>query len=146
MPIIYAVIFIFALIGIDQWVKELVTVHLTLNQTIPLIHHVVSLTNLHNSGAAWSILTGQNWLFEIIAAVVLFILAYYLFKYRRHFIYTLSLSMIIAGTIGNLINRFIQGYVVDMFQLDFINFPVFNIADSCLTIGVLILIIAIIKE
>ena len=58
----------------------------------------------------------------------------------------IGLALVLAGTLGNFIDRLVHGYVVDMFELLFVNFPVFNVADSCLTIGVLILIVAILRE
>ena len=67
-------------------------------------------------------------------------------NYRNRPLYLTGLSLMIGGTIGNFIDRLRLGYVVDMFQLDFINFPIFNVADGALTIGVAVILIAMLKD
>ena len=102
---------------------------------------------MRNTGAAFSILENQQWLFAVITLVVIGAAIWYLSKHIKGSVWLLSaLSLIIAGGIGNFIDRMRQGFVVDMFQLDFINFAIFNVADSYLTIGVLVLIVMMLKE
>lgn len=134
------------LIAIDQLVKYLTAHNIDLNQVTSFIPNIMSLTNLRNDGAAWSILQGQQWLFTIISIIALIVMGYYLWHFRAVKAYGFSITFILAGTLGNFIDRLRLGYVVDMFQLDFINFPIFNVADSCLTVGVIWLIIAVWKE
>ena len=140
-------IMIVALIALDQWVKFEIVKNIQLGEVKPFIPKILSLTYLRNTGAAFSILENQQWLFAVITLVVIGAAIRYLSKHIKDSVWLLSaLSLIIAGGIGNFIDRMHQGFVVDMFQLDFINFAIFNVADSYLTIGVLVLIVMMLKE
>ena len=140
-------IVIVALIALDQWVKFEIVKNIQLGEVKPFIPKIVSLTYLRNTGAAFSILENQQWLFAVITLVVIGAAIWYLSKHIKGSVWLLSaLCLIIAGGIGNFIDRMRQGFVVDMFQLDFINFAIFNVADSYLTIGVLVLIVMMLKE
>ena len=140
-------IVIVALIALDQWVKFEIVKNIQLGGVKPFIPKILSLTYLRNTGAAFSILENQQWLFAVITLVVIGAAIWYLSKHIKGSAWLLSgLSLIIAGGIGNFIDRMHQGFVVDMFQLDFINFAIFNVADSYLTIGVLVLIVMMLKE
>ena len=140
-------IMIVALIALDQWVKFEIVKNIQLGEAKPFIPKIVSLTYLRNTGAAFSILENQQWLFAVITLVVIGAAIWYLSKHIKGSVWLLSaLCLIIAGGIGNFIDRMRQGFVVDMFQLDFINFAIFNVADSYLTIGVLVLIVMMLKE
>lgn len=134
------------LIGVDQFSKYLTTTNLTLGEVKPVINGILSITYLQNDGAAWSILTGQRWLFVLIAAIAIILITMLMLRFNNQKNYLIGLTFVLAGTIGNLIDRIINGYVVDMFQLDFINFPIFNCADLFLTIGIAWLAILIIRE
>ena len=140
-------IVIVALIALDQWVKFEIVKNIQLGEVKPFIPKILSLTYLRNTGAAFSILENQQWLFAVITLVVIGAAIWYLSKHIKGSIWLLSsLSLIIAGGIGNFIDRMRQGFVVDMFQLDFINFAIFNVADSYLTIGVMVLVAMMLKE
>lgn len=140
-------IVIVALIALDQWVKFEIVKNIQLGGVKPFIPKILSLTYLRNTGAAFSILENQQWLFAVITLVVIGAAIWYLSKHIKGSVWLLSaLSLIIAGGIGNFIDRMRQGFVVDMFQLDFINFAIFNVADSYLTVGVLVLIVMMLKE
>lgn len=140
-------IVIVVLIALDQWVKFEIVKNIQLGEVKPFIPKIVSLTYLRNTGAAFSILENQQWLFAVITLVVIGAAIWYLSKHIKGSVWLLSaLSLIIAGGIGNFIDRMRQGFVVDMFQLDFINFAIFNVADSYLTIGVFVLIVMMLKE
>ena len=140
-------IVIVALIALDQWVKFEIVKNIQLGGVKPFIPKILSLTYLRNTGAAFSILENQQWLFAVITLVVIGAAIWYLSKHIKGSVWLLSaLSLIIAGGIGNFIDRMRQGFVVDMVQLDFINFAIFNVADSYLTIGVLVLIVMMLKE
>ena len=140
-------IVIVALIALDQWVKFEIVKNIQLGEVKPFLPKILSLTYLRNTGAAFSILENQQWLFAVITLVVIGAAIWYLSKHIKDSVWLLSaLSLIIAGGIGNFIDRMRQGFVVDMFQLDFINFAIFNVADSYLTIGVLVLIVMMLKE
>ena len=138
---------IVALIALDQWVKFEIVKNIQLGEVKPFLPKILSLTYLRNTGAAFSILENQQWLFAVITLVVIGAAIWYLSKHIKGSIWLLSsLSLIIAGGIGNFIDRMRQGFVVDMFQLDFINFAIFNVADSYLTIGVMVLVVMMLKE
>ena len=130
----------------DQLLKSWVASSIVLGGSKQLIPGIIELTNLRNSGAAWSIFEGQQTFFTIITIIAIIVVGYFIWQYRKNVPMLIGLSLIMAGTIGNFIDRLRQGYVVDMFETAFINFPIFNIADMCLTIGVIWLIICILKE
>lgn len=146
MPIIGALGLAAVLIIADQLVKHWVVAHIAVGTSQPVLGNLLALTNLHNDGAAWSILAGQQWLFTVITIVALLAECYFVFRWRQQPRLLWPLSLIIAGTVGNFIDRLLNGYVVDMFELLFVNFPVFNVADCCLTVGVLWLLIIVIRE
>ncbi|MCC4411088.1 signal peptidase II [Limosilactobacillus reuteri] len=141
-----AIVIILILTICDQLLKSWVASSIVLGGSKQLIPGIIELTNLRNSGAAWSIFEGQQTFFTIITVVAIIVIGYFIWQYRKNIPMLIGLSLIMAGTIGNFIDRLRQGYVVDMFETTFINFPIFNIADMCLTIGVIWLIICILKE
>ena len=141
-----AIVIILILTICDQLLKSWVASSIVLGGSKQLIPGIIELTNLRNSGAAWSIFEGQQTFFTIITIVAIIVIGYFIWLYRKNIPMLIGLSLIMAGTIGNFIDRLRQGYVVDMFETTFINFPIFNIADMCLTIGVIWLIICILKE
>lgn len=135
------------LIVLDQVVKAYVVQNIALGEIKSWIPNLVSLTYLQNRGAAFSILQDQQLLFAVITLVVVIGAIWYLHKHMEDsFWMVLGLTLIIAGGLGNFIDRISQGFVVDMIHLDFINFAIFNVADSYLTVGVIILLIAMLKE
>lgn len=142
----YYLLFIVSLVGLDQFVKYWVSANIALGTSHGFIPGLMNLTNLHNDGAAWSILEGQQWFFYLITLAAIVVLAYLMRQWRTNRWKMIALSLIMAGALGNFIDRVHQHYVVDMFELLPINFPVFNVADSCLTVGVIALIIIILKE
>lgn len=146
MPIVYILISLCALVGIDQVIKIWISSNISETTSTTIIPGVLSITNLHNSGAAWSILEGQQWLFSIITLVAVVAIVYFMIKLKGRKLYLTSTTILLAGILGNFINRFLQGYVVDMFQVDFINFPVFNFADICITLGIILLFFAILRD
>ena len=136
-----------ALIVLDQVVKAYVVQNIALGEIKSWIPNLVSLTYLQNRGAAFSILQDQQLLFAVITLVVVVGAIWYLHKHMEDSLWmVLGLTLIIAGGLGNFIDRVSQGFVVDMFHVDFINFAIFNVADSYLTVGVIILLIAMLKE
>ncbi|HFI0270589.1 TPA: signal peptidase II [Streptococcus suis] len=135
------------LIAIDQYVKAWTVANIELDSVREFLPGFMSLAYLRNYGAAWSILQNQQWFFTIVTIVVLIGLVWYYIRQIKGSLWTLcSLSLMMAGALGNFIDRVRLGYVVDMFHLDFINFPIFNVADMCLSVGVGLLFICILKE
>lgn len=139
----------FLIVIIDQWTKWLVLTKMAFGQNIKIINHFLYITSVRNKGAAWSILQGQIGFFTIITLVVLAAVVYYLQKVGRYRpLLGIALSFVLGGTIGNFIDRIFRGEVVDfintyIFSYDF---PVFNVADSALTIGACLIIIYTLVE
>ena len=123
--------------------KYLVVTHIKLDTTVNFIPHVLSLSNVRNDGAAWSILQGQQLLLFVITVAALAVMLVLLKKNQNDRLFAWALTLMIGGTLGNFLDRLRLGYVVDMFTLDFMNFPIFNVADCALTVGVILLIIAL---
>lgn len=144
MPLYFVIIV--AIVILDQTVKHLIVGSIKLNDNISVVDGILSLAHIRNYGAAWSMLLGQIGFFVIISTVSLALMAFFFWKFRNRPLYLTGLSLMIGGTIGNFIDRLRLGYVVDMFQLDFINFPIFNVADCALTIGVAVILIAMLKD
>ena len=138
---------IFLLILLDQAVKGYVVKEIPLGGMSRFIPKVVSLTYLKNSGAAFSMLENQQWFFTIITLIAMGAAFVYLYRHIEGSIWLLlGLTLIISGGIGNFIDRLRQGFVVDMFHLDFMNFAIFNVADIYLSIGVGLLLIYLLRE
>ncbi|MBF0787806.1 MULTISPECIES: signal peptidase II [unclassified Streptococcus] len=138
---------IVGLIALDQWVKAWTVANIALNEQKAFIPKLINIYYLRNYGAAYSILQNQQWFFTIVTLVVMTATIWYFIKHIKGSLWLLSsLSLVIAGGIGNFIDRVRLGYVVDMLHLDFIDFPVFNVADMYLTVGVVVLFIYIMKE
>lgn len=136
-----------SLILFDQLVKSYVVKTIALGEIKSWIPNLVSLTYLQNRGAAFSMLQDQQWFFALITFVVMGVAVWYLHKHIEDSWWLVTgLVLIIAGGLGNFIDRISQGFVVDMFHLDFINFAIFNVADSYLTVGVIVLVLAMLKE
>ncbi len=130
------------LVIIDQVTKYLTVQNIELGQVIEFIPNIVSLTYIRNTGAAFSILEGQMWFFYIVTIIVIGVLIYYMYtEAKKDRMLGILLSFILAGAIGNFIDRLMLQYVVDMIKLEFIDFAIFNVADSYLTVGVILLFI-----
>ncbi len=124
--------------GLDQFFKLWVKASIDIGSTVTVIPHVLGLTQVHNTGMAFSMLSGFTWVLSIVsvaaaAAVCVLIL-------RRNFTKgeKLALAMILGGALGNAVDRIFQGYVVDMFELLFVKFAVFNLADLFIDGGAVI--------
>ncbi|MDD5128203.1 MAG: signal peptidase II [Candidatus Omnitrophica bacterium] len=122
---------------LDQLSKFLAVNFLQLNVPFALIKDFLYLTLVHNRGAAFGILKNQLSLFIAISFFAILFIFIYLRNKKNSFLLKLSLSLILSGAAGNLIDRLRFGYVIDF--LDFKVWPVFNLADSALTIGALLL-------
>lgn len=137
------------LLIIDQISKLLVVKLIDINSSIKLIKNFFYLTYTHNTGAAFSILTGQRVLLILVAIVILIVIFNYLRKNKvEGKIDILAFSLIIGGSLGNLLDRIVRGYVVDFldFKIFGYNFPVFNLADTFIVIGVFLLLVIIIRK
>ena len=128
----------------DQVVKRLCMLLLKPVGSVTLLDGIFALTYKENTGGAFSLLSGHRWLLIAATAVLMGICLYLLvFSKDRHPLFLSSIALIIAGGIGNFIDRLFRGYVVDMFEFRFVNFAVFNVADICVTVGVALLAVYI---
>lgn len=134
---IFAIVFF--ILFLDQLTKFIAVQNLLLNTPVPLIKGIFYLTLIRNRGAAFGILKNQTpiFIFVSVFAVILIYSALRKNKTKTHSFYSLALAFILAGAIGNLIDRLRFGYVIDFIDLRV--WPVFNLADSAITIGAIIL-------
>ena len=138
---VYALL-VAALVALDQLVKYLVVQNIPLGQHVPFLPHILDLTYVQNTGAAFSLFNQHTWILTLISLVMSVILAVALVKkFFRHPLGRVCLSLLLAGAVGNLIDRAFQGYVVDMFHVLFMEFAVFNVADICVCVGVALFLI-----
>ena len=131
---LYTVV-VLALIGCDQLLKSWTVSHLELDQSTGFLPGFLQLTRVHNYGAAWSSFSGARWLLIALTAAGMCAIAWLLVKIVRHPLGQWSLAIILGGGIGNLIDRVRLGYVVDMLDTMFMDFPVFNVADVFVVCG-----------
>ena len=137
------------IILLDQLTKWLVVSKMTFGDSIPIINNVLYITSHRNRGAAWGILQGQMWLFYAITLVVIIALIYYIQKAAKgKLLLGFSLALMLGGAIGNFIDRVFRKEVVDFIHTFIFgyNFPVFNVADSSLCIGVVLLMIVMLRD
>ena len=126
-----------ALVVLDQIVKYLVRANIPLGGAVPFIPWLLELTYVQNTGAAFSILRQHTWLLTLTSAVVVLVMCYLIVKgFFKNALGRWSAALVLAGGVGNLIDRAVFGFVTDMFKTTFMDFAVFNVADCCITIGV----------
>ena len=136
------ILLIIAFIYLDQLSKYLAVIYLKGGESFPIIKNVLHLTYIENEGAAFGMLKDHRWIFMIISSVAIIGLFVYLVKnHKASRLQNVALTMIIAGGIGNMIDRVVLGYVVDFIDFTLINFAIFNVADSFVCVGVGLLII-----
>lgn len=143
--IILSIIFVIA----DQVSKLIVINTLSKTKSVEVIKSFFYLTYTNNNGAAFSILTGKRILLIIVAFIVIGILAYYIRKTEiKENINKIALSLVIGGSIGNLIDRIIRGVVVDFLDFKILgyNYPIFNLADTFIVLGVFLLLIGMFRK
>lgn len=141
----YSLILISFIVLGDQLLKFWIVNNLSLYESATAINGVFNWYYIQNKGASWGILQNRIGLFVIISLFALLYLSYLLIKNRDKRVgLLLSYGLLIGGCLGNLVDRVRLGYVVDMFQLSFIDFPIFNVADVALTLGIVGLFIYLI--
>lgn len=136
---IYIFMALFAVLAVaaDQITKYLTVANIELGGALPAIPGLFDFTYVQNTGAAWSSFEGQHWLFALIFVAFAAFLVWDFSKKRMGFkpFEQWCLVAVFAGGLGNMIDRLRLGYVVDMIRLQFINFPVFNVADCFISCG-----------
>ena len=142
MQYILMVLCVLGITAVDQLTKFLVVQNIPLYDHIPAIPGLFRLTYVQNTGAAFSMLQDQQWLFLVIFLVLTAAIVYDFAKKSMPFtkLERWLIVLVYAGGLGNMIDRVRLGYVVDMIELEFMNFPVFNVADCFITCGCIALI------
>ena len=126
------------LVILDQIVKQWARDYLMPVGTIPLIDGLIGFRYATNTGAAFGLFQGGRWFFVILTIVVFAVILIYEFKLpytKQNLLVRIPMTLMLAGAVGNFIDRLLFGYVVDMFEFLFINFPIFNVADMLLVAG-----------
>lgn len=143
-------VFLLVIIGIllivaDQLVKLWAVSALEPVGSITVIENVFSLTYVENTGAAWGMMAGAKWYLILMPIIIIIaVLTFLIIKKLKDPILLWACMLVISGGIGNLIDRIFRGFVVDYLHATFIDFPVFNLADCCITIGAGLLILYVI--
>lgn len=134
---------------LDQLSKYLVNLHLKDAAAIQVLPSVLSFRYHENKGAAWGMLADHRWVFMIISTIAIVAIIGYLVwtrKKKDSKLFRISLCFFAGGGIGNMIDRVALGYVIDFLRFDFIDFPIFNVADSFITVGAALMILNLILE
>lgn len=137
-------------VGIDQLTKWLIYFNLPINDEIVVIDGLLEITHIRNSGMAFGLLSDQRWIFLTLSVVGITVVAVYLFKFSKDNRLTkIALALVVGGGVGNMIDRTVLGEVIDMIHVTIFNdfFPwVFNFADSCVCVGVVLAISGIVFD
>ena len=132
---------------VDQIVKIIISSTMDVGETIPVIKDIFHFTYIRNEGAAFGMLSEHRWVFMIISSVAIVAMCIYLFKFCKERMLTrIGIALVIGGGIGNMIDRIFLGYVVDMIDCRFIDFYVFNVADSCVCVGAGIVFLGVLLD
>ena len=146
MQYLFMTLFAAAIVAADQFTKFLVLQNIPLHSNVDFLPGVLSLTYVRNTGAAFSSFEGAQWLFVVVFLVLTAALLWEYFKARMPLsrFERFCLAAIYGGGLGNVIDRVRLGYVVDMIETEFIEFPVFNVADCFITCGCIALLTSLI--
>lgn len=137
------------LIVTDQVLKAVVNSKIELGKVVEVIKFgdakIFSLTHIRNSGAAWSIMSGKTWFLVSLPILVCIAGIFYMYKVRKGSkLEIVSVAMIIAGGVGNLIDRVRMHEVIDYIKFEPIDFPIFNFADICIVLGAIVFCLSIV--
>jgi len=134
-----------ALVIIDQVIKYMVNINMLLGQSYPLIEDFLYITYVKNTGIAFGLFKNNNLFMIIVISVIILILLYFYNKEKNKvFSLNISITMLISGAVGNLIDRIYYGFIVD--YIDFTFWPAFNLADSLIVIGSITLAVYLIFQ
>ena len=139
----------FLIIVIDQVTKWIIASSMKIGDSYEVIPNFLNITSHRNNGAAWGILSGKMFFFYIITVIILIVFVLFFIKEAQYNLFMqLAISLLFAGALGNFIDRLFNGEVVDFIDTNIFgyDFPIFNVADSSLTIGVILVIIALLKD
>ena len=140
--IFFALLTTFSVIFVDRVTKLFFSHLLAYGESLPIIRNVLYMTLIHNTGIAFGFFKDQGIVFIVIPIIAIFLLVFNIYYYRQNNealsrIYIVAFSLILGGAVGNLIDRIVYGYVIDF--IDFRIWPVFNIADSAITVGAIMI-------
>jgi len=146
--ILFTILITFSVVCVDRVTKFFISELLVYGESLPIIRNILHMTLVHNTGIAFGFFKDQGIIFIVIPIVAIFLLAFNIYYYRQNHealnrIYIMGFSLILGGAIGNLIDRIVYGHVIDF--IDFRIWPVFNIADSAITIGAILIAIKCFK-
>lgn len=138
-----------AVLILDQFTKAYIVKTMSVGDSYSVIPGFLNITSHRNTGAAWGILSGKMGFFFLVTIIVLGLLTYFYVKEARgHFWMQMAISLLFAGALGNLIDRMKNGEVVDFIDTYIFgyDFPIFNVADSSLTVGVILILILLLFD
>lgn len=125
----------------DQCTKALTVNFIELGGAVDVIPGVVGLTHTRNTGMAFSMWSNSGWILTAVTGVLIVIVIIVLFAAKLNTFERISLAMVLGGAVGNGVDRLLYGYVLDMVEVQFVNFAVFNFADSCIVVGCILFLI-----
>ncbi len=146
MQFLYMGLFVLGIVGVDQLTKYLTVANISRGADVTFLPGFLGLTYVQNTGAAFSMMEGQSWLFVLVFAVMTALIFLEYFKFTMPFtkLERWCIAAIYGGGLGNVLDRIFRGYVVDMIKTEFITFPVFNVADCFVTCGCILLMVHIV--
>ena len=149
VDIYLSVAVVFLVVLFDRLTKIFFSNILAEGESLPIIRNILHMTLVHNTGIAFGLFKGQDLVFIVVPVIAIVLLVYniYYYKYNNEKLsrlYIVAISLILGGAIGNLVDRIQHGYVIDF--IDFQVWPVFNVADSAITIGAVIIALNCISQ
>ena len=146
MSFLYYALFAGAIVAADQFTKYLTVANIALYEDVPFLPGLLQLTYVQNTGAAFSSFEGQQWLFALIFAIFTILIVWEFFNKSMGFttFEWWCIAAVYGGGLGNMIDRVRMGYVVDMIETTFMEFPVFNVADCFITCGCILMMVHLI--
>lgn len=141
-----AIISVILLVLLDQYTKLLAITHLKGRESFVIIEDVFELEYLENRGAAFGIMQNQRWFFVVLTVLMLVMIAYLFVmtpKNKKYMPLNICMVFLVAGAIGNFIDRLFRGFVVDFFYFSLIDFPIFNVADIYVTVTFFALVLLV---
>jgi signal peptidase II len=141
-------ILVAAVVAIDQWVKYYIRASMEIGESVPLLEGVINLTSHRNPGAAFGILEGQQWFFLLSTLAVVIGVLYFRAKgeFKGRLLMEIGVALLIGGAIGNAIDRMLFGVVTDFFDLQWVRFAIFNVADVAINLGVGLMGVAVLLD
>lgn len=141
---IFLIILMIIFLGIDIVSKIIVSNLMNVQDSIMVIKDFFYITYVRNTGAAWSMFAGKTWLLIIVSIIIISLIIWYIYKNKpKNKLEKIGYAMVLGGALGNLLDRIIYGYVIDFFDFYIFSYdyPIFNMADCFIFVGVIILII-----